>query len=62
MADAKFKKGLVPWNKGRTGIYSKETKRKMREGRNRAWSNPDLRKMQSRLTKEGMINPEVRKK
>ncbi len=27
--NGRFIKGIVPWNKGKTGIYSEETKRKI---------------------------------
>lgn len=50
------------WNKGKKGIYSKDTIEKMNEGRTKAWSNPELRIRQSELTKIGMNNSEVRRK
>ncbi|MBI2124576.1 hypothetical protein HYT92_02180 [Candidatus Pacearchaeota archaeon] len=58
----KFKKGQTPWNKGKTGMYSIETKMKMQKGRERTWANPELRMKQSELTKQGMANPLVREK
>lgn len=58
----KFKKGTVPWNKGKKGVYSKETLNKMNEGRKKAWGNLELRKRQSLLTQRGMNKPEVRLK
>lgn len=58
----KFKKGHHTWNKGKKRIYSEETKRKMREGRERAWSSQARRKRQSKLTKIGMARPDIRKR
>lgn len=40
-----FKKGLVPWNKEKTGVYSKETKKKMSESWRKTFlSNPEISK------------------
>jgi len=56
----KFKKGQVPWNKGKSP--SEETQRKMDEGRKKAWDNPELRKKQSEIMKKAMNNPKTKKK
>ena len=42
------KKGRIPWNKGKTGIYSEETKRKMGEsnkGKIRMFSEEHRKKL-----------------
>jgi len=52
-----FKKGEEPWNKGRTGVYSEEVKRKMsnaRKGRFGGEKHPMFGKHHSKESKEQM--------
>ena len=45
-----FKKGCIPWNKGQTGIYSKETLRKISEsGKGRKHSEDSKKKISMAL-------------
>jgi hypothetical protein len=45
-----FEKGKIPWNKGKTGIYSEETKKKISEARqNQIFSDESIEKRAAKL-------------
>ena len=48
-----FKKGHKPWNKGKTGVYSEEWKRKMSKAK-KGKKNPNYGKHHSEETKRKM--------
>ena len=54
----KFKKGYIPWNKGKIGLYncSEETKRKL-SLINKGKAKPKVSKTMKRLFKEGKLKP-----
>lgn len=54
-------KGLIPWNKGKTGIYSEETLRKIGERDHKACWTEELRQKQSNKLK-GKPSPNKGKK
>ena len=43
---SKVMKGKIPWNKGRTGVYSKETLEKMSQSQNNAWKSENRMQVQ----------------
>tara|TARA_Y100000780_G_scaffold132785_1_gene119551 strand:- start:274 stop:477 length:204 start_codon:yes stop_codon:yes gene_type:complete len=48
-----FKKGIKAWNKGKTGVYSEETRRKLSEA-GKGEKNPFYGKSHSEESKEKM--------
>lgn len=61
-----FSKGIIPWNRGKTGVYSEETRRKMSENNPRIWKGRHLpeatRRKISEAQKGKYISPEIREK
>ena len=53
------KKGQVPWNKGKTGIYSEETKRKI--SRKGSKQSEETKRKLSAVLKGYKHSPETRK-
>jgi arsenate reductase-like glutaredoxin family protein len=59
------KKGHIPWNKGKKGIYSIETIEKMKatlsDGRRKGKNNPSYGKIKSRVTREKISKTRIEK-
>lgn len=54
-------KGQIAWNKGKTGIYSEEVKRRISESTKKALSDPEVRKRMSESAKKALEKPELKK-
>lgn len=54
--------GQIPWNKGKTNIFSKETLRKMSESTKNLFKDKNYRKKHKIATKRGMKNSNASKK
>lgn len=51
LKNSKAHRGKIPWNKGLTGIYSRETLLKIGEGAKKVWGNEEHKQKMSELHK-----------